>query len=143
MDYIKGKRSKTYTLFSQPLYTLKCLSETMSNWWKYALAGVSGAFLGGTAGTTLGYYYGYYKSEPEIMILNYKQHGVEGMCVTRNSREKVCAVDGDNNGSVDVVVIDVETEEMKEILLVGEDTCLNKLLRNIEEETQNQEQPKP
>ena len=115
----------------------------MSNWCKYVSgAAASGSLLGPTCGAT-GYYYGYYKSEPEIIILNYKQHGVEGMCVARNSREKVCAVDGDNNGSVDVVVIDVETEEMKELLLVGEDTCLNKLLRNIEKETQNQEQPKP
>ena len=103
----------------------------MSNWWKYSLAGAGCLFLGGAGG----YYYGYYKSEPEIVILRYETDGLEGFCVYRTNSEMVCAADLDHNGSVDVSVVDVETQTIKEVQL-GQDDCTKKYLRSLEKELQ-------
>ncbi len=118
----------------------------MKEGWKYAVVGgaVTGLFLIPTCSLT-GYYYGYYKSEPEMMYLKYETHGTEGLCVKKNAREAVCAVDADNNGSVDLLLVDPETWEVKGTVL-GQDDCSKKILRILEKELQNQgqsqEQPK-
>lgn len=114
----------------------------MSNWWKYALAGVGGAFFAGTAGTTLGYYFGYYKSEPEILILDRERHGFEGWCVVKSANEMVCAADANYDGAVDVVLMDVEKQEIKEVVY-GKDDCVSKRLRTLEQKLQKQQEQEP
>ena len=127
----------------------------MSNWWKYALVGAGCSFITGLAGVggmylahqrghhqgyEEGYHDGYEESEPEMFVMDYETHGIEGMCVVRNAQENICAADVDYNGSVDVVLLDAETQQVKEVLL-GKDDCASKYLRRLEElkELQKQE----
>ena len=121
----------------------------MSKKWGYALATVGGMALGGILGAASwgymsfqrGYEKGYNESEPEITVLNYKTHGIEGMCVVKNDQEMICAADVDGNGSVDLALLDLQTQQVKEVLL-GEDDCVSKYMRKLEEEIQKQ-QPEP
>lgn len=137
----------------------------MEKKWQYALVALGGFLLCGTT-TSVGTYLGnkkgyergyekgynqgyeegleegYNKSEPEIMFLNYKIHGLDGMCVVRNKNEMVCALDADDNGSIDTLVLDPNTLEIKEGSTYGEDDCDSKYLRNRQKEQQKQEQPK-
>ncbi len=136
----------------------------MERKWQYALVGL-GSFLFCGATTGLGTYLGhkkgyergheagynqgyeegfeegYNKSEPEILFLNYKTHGLDGMCVKRNAHEMVCSIDVDDNGSIDTIVFDPNTSEMKETT-PGLDDCVSKNLRNKQKE-QKQEPKKP
>ena len=119
----------------------------MKKWWNYVALGAGGFFLSaGSCGT--GYFYGYYKSEPEIARLDLQKDGIEGMCVYKNRKELVCATDityagVNSDGAVDYVVVDVETQKVKEFV-PGKDDCVKKYTRLLEEEMkkQNQEQPK-
>ena len=102
-----------------------------------AVFGAGGSYISYKKGHERGYEEGYNKSEPEILVLNYETHGIEGLCVIKNAKEMVCAADVDYNGSVDVVLIDVETQQIKDVV-PGKDDCTSKYLRSLEEELQKQ-----
>ncbi|MDP3698487.1 MAG: hypothetical protein Q8R47_02775 [Nanoarchaeota archaeon] len=122
----------------------------MSNWWKYAAIGAGTFFIGGAAGVTgggivghkrgyeVGYKQGYDESEPEITIYGYKQHGYEGLCVEKNSRQRVCAYDANSDGAVDIVLY--EDGKVKEVKW-GEEKCLLpvKSLEQLSEEPTQKE----
>ena len=104
-----------------------------------AILGTGGSYISYKKGYERGYDEGYNKSEPEILVLNQKTHGIEGLCVVKNAKEMVCAADIDYNGSVDVVLIDVETQQIKDVI-PGKDDCTSKYLQKLEEGLQKQEQ---
>src|SRR3989344_6707550 len=131
----------------------------MEKKWQYTLIGLGGFLLCGATtgvGTYLGskngyergykegynqgYEEGYENSEPEILFLNYQTHGLEGMCVKRNANEMVCSVDVDDNGSIDTIIYDPNTSEMKEAT-PGQDDCDSKYSRRKKRESPKQELP--
>ena len=130
----------------------------MSHWWKYVFgAGVVG-LISGAAGFTgglivghkqgrdIGYQQGYEKGyekgyddghqEPKIMLFEYDKQGIEGICVELTKNKIACSFDVDSNGSVDVVIYDLENKKVEEHL--GKDDCNSKNLRKSEQEKQLQ-----
>ncbi len=116
----------------------------MTKKWPYALVALGGLALGGVTCGSGGYLLGYYKSEPEIFTMDYEKDGIEGLCVYKNNKEMICAADVNEDGAVDVVTIDVKTQQIiEEKSVSGKDDCVNKYLRRLQEEMQKQQQEEP
>ena|SRR3989344_3014640 len=90
-----------------------------------ALLGTGGSYISYKKGYEQGYDEGYNKSEPEFLLLDQETHGIEGLCVVKNASEMICATDVDYNGSVDVTLLDVEKESIKDAVL-GRNDCVSK-----------------
>lgn len=125
---------------------------------RYALIGLGGLLLGSALGSlgfgsyqhkkgfdkgfteghekgqAEGYIKGYDESEPEMYVLTLNLHGQEGLCVVKNSREAVCALDENNDGAVDLVYVNWETKEPEKVLH-GKHKCSEpkKALENLVE----------
>lgn len=135
-SYVREK-NKTYTLFSQALYTQNYFFQAMTNTSKYALIGFGGLLLGSALGglsfgyvglkkgydrgyaeghekgSDEGYQKGYDESEPEVYILSHNRDKAEGLCVMLEPPEAICALDKNYDGAVDVILIDRKTREVK------------------------------
>ena len=135
----------------------------MKDWWKYvAGAGIGGLIcgaagmtgglvIGDKSGRTVGYNQGYEKGyevgyndghqEPKMMVFQYDKQGIEGICIELNQNKVVCSFDIDDNGSVDVMIYDLENKKIEQYL--GKDDCLSKTLRKLESGNSGQNQEKP
>ena len=102
-----------------------------------------GAFtLGGVTCGSAGLYSGYSLAQPRIETFNYMEDGFEGMCVDYGLSQRQCAVDYDSNGSVDVMEIDTQKQEVT-AATYGIDTCVMKEIKKELQELEEQKPPTP
>ncbi|MEK6899933.1 MAG: hypothetical protein AABX05_02300 [Nanoarchaeota archaeon] len=107
-------------------------------------AGIAGAFLGGITcggiGTYMGFRTGYNINEilfPQISISDYNGDGDDDLCVELSYHEIICALDLNQDGSMDFIVVDTEKDEITELKL-GENPCpkksdLEKLIEQLDQ----------
>lgn len=110
----------------------------MSKKW-YALAALGSFAFGGITCGSGGYLYGYYKSEPEVLIKDLNQDGNDDFCVLMNEYEAWCAMDYNEDGAGDIVEIDLVTSETKRVSY-GKNPCL---VKSLDEFLENPPPPPP
>lgn len=106
----------------------------MSKKWPYALVALGSFALGGVTCGSGGYLYGYYKSEPEVLVQDLNQDGNDDLCVFMNEYEARCAIDYNMDGAGDIVDIDLVKGEPKRISY-GKNPCLVKSIEDFMEPT--------
>ena|SRR3989344_159903 len=97
----------------------------MSRTFGYWMVALGSFAIGGATCGSAGLYSGYSLAQPEIKTFNYLEHGFEGMCVDHAFSRRDCAVDYDENGSIDHIEVDTEKHETTKTT-DGIDTCVMK-----------------
>ena len=102
----------------------------MSNKLEYVLIALSSFAIGGASCGSAGLFYGYYKSKPEGYVHDFNNDGDSGLCVTMNSKEGLCAEDYNQDGSMDIITVDMKTGELTKIEY-GKNPCLVKSVDDL------------
>lgn len=101
----------------------------MSKKW-YALAALGGLAFGGITCGSGGYLYGYYKSEPEVLVQDLNLDGNDDLCVLMNKDEALCAIDYNQDGAMDIVAIDLAKGEPR-MISYGKNPCFAKSVEQL------------
>lgn len=95
----------------------------MPNKWEYLLIAFSSFAVGGVSCGSAGLLLGYYKSKPEVYVHDFNNDGDNGLCVAMSSKEALCAEDYNQDGSIDIITVDLEKGEPINIEY-GKNPCL-------------------